>query len=193
MRYATGLPTAEFADLLTRLREEDVEGYPPSLGLRDSLRAAPIRMHHNVVHAVHAVIGEQSGVCRPTISRAIEAMTDAIIRALKDVLLTAGEVPEGCDFCLDGTLLPPAEVGGITANCGRGERGTTGMSVRILVLSGGRLVGGPPTPARGPCTTWPPQAPSGLLEGIDTSGWIADKGYIGRGMITPHKNPPTAS
>ena len=145
MRYATGLPTAEFADLLTRLREEEVEGYPPSLGLRDSPRAAPIRMHHNVVHAVHvvhAVIGEQSGVCRPTISRAIEAMTDAIIRALKDVLLTAGEVPEGCDFCLDGTLLPPAEVGGITANCGRGERGTTGMSVRILVLSGGRLVGG---------------------------------------------------
>ena len=103
MRYATGLPTAEFADLLTRLREEDVEGYPPSLGLRDSLRAAPIRMHHNVVHAV---IGEQSGVCRPTISRAIEAMTDAIIRALKDVLLTAEEVPQGCDFCLDGTLLP---------------------------------------------------------------------------------------
>ncbi len=60
-------------------------------------------MHHNVVHAV---IGEQSGVCRPMISRAIEAMTDAIVRALKDVLLTAEEVPEGCDFCLDGTLLP---------------------------------------------------------------------------------------
>ena len=24
---------------------------------------------------------------------------------------------------------------------------------------------------------------SGLLEGIDPSGWIADKGYVGRGMI----------
>ena len=45
-----------------------------------------------------------------------------------------------------------------------------------------------PTPA--PCTTWPHQAPSGLLDGIDPSGWIADKGYIGRGMITPHKKPP---
>ena len=22
------------------------------------------------------------------------------------------------------------------------------------------------------------------------SGWIADKGYIGKGMITPHKKPP---
>ena len=45
-----------------------------------------------------------------------------------------------------------------------------------------------PTPA--PCTTWPHQAPSGLLDGLDPSGWIADKGYIGRGMITPHKKPP---
>ena len=31
---------------------------------------------------------------------------------------------------------------------------------------------------------------SGLLDGIDPSGWIADKGYIGKGMITPHKKPP---
>ena len=34
MKYTTGLPTAKFADLLIRLREEGVEGYPPSLGLR---------------------------------------------------------------------------------------------------------------------------------------------------------------
>ena len=25
---------------------------------------------------------------------------------------------------------------------------------------------------------------------MDPSGWIGDKGYIGRGMITPHKKPP---
>ena len=32
---------------------------------------------------------------------------------------------------------------------------------------------------------------SGLLEGMDPSGWIGDKGYVGRRMITPHKKPPT--
>ena len=42
------------------------------------------------------VIGEQLGVSQPTISRAIKAMTDAITQALKDMLLTAEEVPEGC-------------------------------------------------------------------------------------------------
>ena len=68
MEYTTGLPTAKFADLLTliRLREEGVEGYPPSLGLRDSLRAVLIYMRHNMIQAV---IGEQVGVCWPTISR----------------------------------------------------------------------------------------------------------------------------
>ena len=33
MKYATGLSTPKFADLLIRLREEGVEGYPPSLGV----------------------------------------------------------------------------------------------------------------------------------------------------------------
>ena len=109
MEYTTGLPTAKFADLLTliRLREEDVEGYPPSLGLRDSLRAVLIYMRHNVIQAV---IGEQLGVSQSTISRAIGAVTDAIVRALKDVLLTAEEVPQGCDYVVDGTLYPLLEL-----------------------------------------------------------------------------------
>ena len=94
MKYTTGLPTPKFADLLIRLREEGVEGYPPSLGLRDSLREALIYMRHNIVQAV---IGEQLDVSQPTVSRAIGAMTGAIILALKDMLLTAEEVPEGCD------------------------------------------------------------------------------------------------
>lgn len=34
MDYTTGPPTDKFADPLIRLREEGVEGYPPSLGLR---------------------------------------------------------------------------------------------------------------------------------------------------------------
>ena len=103
MKYTTGLPTAKFADLLIRLREEGVEGYPPSLGLRDSLKAALIYMRHNIPQAV---IGEQLGVSQPTISRAVKALTGAIARILEGLLLTAEEVPEGCDYVLDGTLFP---------------------------------------------------------------------------------------
>ena len=103
MEYTTGLPTAKFADLLIRLREEGVEGYPPSMGLRNALKAALIYMRHNIPQAV---IGEQLNVSQSTVSRAVGAMTDAIARALKGLLLTAEEVPEGCDYVVDGTLFP---------------------------------------------------------------------------------------
>ena len=53
MKYTTGLPTAKFADLLIRLREEGVEDHPPSLGLRDSLRAALIYEGYSVGVCVH--------------------------------------------------------------------------------------------------------------------------------------------
>ena len=103
MECTTGLTDDEFDGLLAWLREEGVEGYPPILGLSGSLRATSMYLRQNIVQAV---IGEFPGVSQPTISRAIKAMTDAIVQALKDLLLTAEEVPEGCDFCLGGTLFP---------------------------------------------------------------------------------------
>ena len=59
MEYTTGLPTPKFADLLIRLREEGVEGYPPSMGLRNALKAVLIYMRHNIPQAV---IDEQLSV-----------------------------------------------------------------------------------------------------------------------------------
>ena len=103
MDYTTGLTDDEFDELLVRLREEDVEGRPPILGLSGSLRATLIHLRHNIVQAV---IGELLGVSQPTISRAVKALTGAIARILEGLLLTAEEVPQGCDFHLDGTLFP---------------------------------------------------------------------------------------
>ena len=47
MDYTTGLTDDEFDELLVRLREEGVEGYPPILGLSGSLRATLIHLRHN--------------------------------------------------------------------------------------------------------------------------------------------------
>ena len=69
------------------------------------------------------------------------------------------------------------------------KRGKTGMNNRILVLPGGRLVRAS-DPYPGSMHDVAALDASGLLEGIDPSRWIADKGYVGRGMITPHKKPP---
>ena len=133
---------------------------------------------------VQAVIGEFLGVCRPTASRAIKALTEAIFRTPAVLLLTAEEVPE----VVDGTLLPcpdwrrrrdPWSV----------KHGSAGMNVRILVrLDGEFMWASDPYP--GSMHDVAALDASGLLEGIDPSGWIGDKGYVGRGMITPHKKPP---
>ena len=128
---------------------------------------------------VQVVIGEQLGVPQSTISRAIGALTDAIVRALKDVLLTAEEVPEGCDYVVDGTLFPCWSWRN-HRELWSGKHGTTGMNVQILVLPSGRLVR-VSDPYPGSMHDAAALDASGLLDGIDPSGWIADKGYVGRG------------
>ena len=185
MDYTTGLTDDEFDELLVRLREEGVEGRPPILGLSGSLRATLIHLRHNIVQAA---IGELLGVSQPTISRAVKALTGAIARILEGLLLTAEEVPQGCDYVVDGTLFPCWSWRN-HRELWSGKHKATGVNVQILVLPDGGLVWAS-DPYPGSMHDVAALDASGLLEGIDPSGWIADKGYIGRGMITPHKKPP---
>ena len=186
MEYTMGLPTPKFADLLIRLREERVEGYPPSMGLRDSPRAALIPRAPQ-----HSAGGDRRAAgCVPAHDLAGHWGHDRCDRP----------GPEGT-CCSPRRRCPraatsawaapssPAGVGGITANYGRGEHGTTGMNVQILILPNGRLVRAS-DPYPGSMHDAAALNASGLLDGIDPSGWIADKGYIGRGMITPQQEAP---
>ena len=66
------------------------------------------------------------------------------------------------------------------------------MNVQILVLPDGGLVWAS-DPYPGSMHDVAAPGSSGLMDGLDTSGWIADKGYVGKGIITPHKKPPTAN
>ena len=114
----------EFDGLLARLRQEGVEECPPILGLSGSLRAALMYMRQNIVQAV---IGEILGVSQPTVSRAIKAITAAISRTLAVLLLTAEEVPEDCDYVVDGTLFP-CWSWRAHRELWSGKHGTTGMN-----------------------------------------------------------------
>ena len=185
-KYTMGLPTAKFADLLIRLREEGVEGRPTGMGLRNALKAALICLRATMWCRVgdrraagcvpaHDLAGHQGhdrrdhpGPEGPAAHRGGGA------RGLRTTWWTAPSSPAGASA--------------ITANRGRGEHRTTGVSARILVLPSGRLVwASDPYPGSMHDVAAPDA--SGLLDGIDPFGWIADKRYIGRGMITPHKKP----
>ena len=155
MECTTGLTDDEFDELLAWLREEGVEGYPPILGLSGSLTAALMYIRQNIVQAV---IGEQLGVSQPTVSRAIKAITAAIARTLTVLLLTAEEVPEDCD-CRGGRHPPPLP------GLARPPRSVVGQAQARGDERPGSWSGltegscGPPTPTRGPCTTWPHWTP----------------------------------
>ncbi|MFC2359602.1 MAG: transposase family protein, partial [Actinomyces dentalis] len=89
---------------------------------------------------------------------------------------------------MDGTLFPCPDWRG-RRDPWSVKHGCAGMSAQILVrLDGGLMWASDPYP--GSMHDVAALDASGLLDGIDPSGWIADKGYIGRGMITPHKKPP---
>ena len=136
MECTTGLTDDEFDELLAWLREEGVEGYPPILGLSGSLRAALMYIRQNIVQAV---IGEILGVSQPTVSRAIKAITAAIARTLTVLLLTAEEVPEDCDYVVDGTLFPCLDWHG-HRDLWSVKHKRAGMNVQILVRPDGRFV-----------------------------------------------------
>ena len=179
----------EFDGLLARLRQEGVEECPPILGLSGSLRAALMYMRQDIVQAV---IGERLGVSQPTVSRAIKAITAAISRTLAVLLLTAEEVPEDCDcrggrhpHPLPGLARPPRSVVGQAQTRGHERPGSWSGPTEGSC--------GPRGPYPGSMHDVAAPGASGLLEGMDPSGWIGDKGYVGRGMITPHKKPPTAN
>ena len=115
---------------------EGVEGYPPILGLSGSLSATLMYMRQNIVQAV---IGEILGVSQPTVSRAIKALTEAISRTPAVLLLTAKEVPEGCDYVVDGTLLPCPDWRD-RRDLWSVKHKRAGMNVQILVRPDGRFV-----------------------------------------------------
>ena len=89
---------------------------------------------------------------------------------------------------VDGTLFPCLDWHG-HRDLWSVKHGCAGMNVQILVRPDGRFVWAS-DPYPGSMHDVAALDASGLLDGIDPSGWTADKGYIGKGMITPHKKPP---
>ena len=113
--------------------------------------------------------------------------TELVTHALDGYLITAEEVAPGCDYVLDGTLMP-CWSWKAHPELWSGKHKRTGLNIQVLVTPAGRLVW-----VSDPCPGSTHDAAaldaSGLLEGLDVSGWVADKGYIGRGMITPPRKP----
>lgn len=162
----------------------DKKTWPPVLGL---YRAVVVTLTYLRRNRVQAEIAEAYAVSQPTISRAITTLTPLIEAVLHDHVPTADDLDQQASYLVDGTLLPCWSWTG-HPELYSGKHHTTGLNVQVAATLTGQLV-------------WISDAidgcrhdvacldESGVLTGMNPAHWVGDKGYVGRGMITPIKKP----
>jgi DDE superfamily endonuclease len=130
-------------------------------------------------------LAETYGVSQSTISRAISAITPPLARALARFVPVAEELVPGRQYIVDGTLLPCWSWAS-QPRLYSGKHKTTGMNVPVVCTLDGELVwiSDPVEGARHDVFCLDE---SGALHTLDPRDWTGDKGYVGRGMLTPIK------
>lgn len=188
MQYSTGLDKFQFLELCERVRAvAPVSTWPPSLGLKNSLRITLTYLRQN---RVEQELAEQYGVSQPTVSRAITAMSTLLEKVLAEFVPVADDLDPAAHYVIDGTLAPCWSWAG-QPELYSGKHKTTGYNLQVAADLAGRIAWvSDPLPGR----THDIKAlrAHGILEMIDPAQLVADKGYIGAGMITPLRKPINA-
>jgi DDE superfamily endonuclease len=118
---------------------------------------------------------------------ALRASRKLITKVLAPYVPTAEDLDGRCQYLVDGTLLPCWSWAAHPELCS-GKHKTTGMNVRIACTLAGKLawISDPIDGSRhdSHCLH-----ESGVLVTLDPADWIADKGYVGNGMVAPVRKP----
>jgi DDE superfamily endonuclease/Helix-turn-helix of DDE superfamily endonuclease len=188
MYHTTGLTKDEILDLCRMVRsaglEPGVNHWPPILGLYRSMVIALAYLRRN---RVQAELAEEYGVSQPTISRAIAGIIPLLEKVLRKYIPTADELDDKLQYIVDGTLLPCWSWAS-HPELYSGKHKTTGMSVQVACDLGGNLAW-ISDPTNGNRHDSYCLSESEVLRTLDPGNWMGDKGYIGKGMITPIKKP----
>lgn len=188
MKNTTGLTRpqiTELCELILASIPEPEWTWPPVLGLRTSVVVTLTYLRRN---RVQAEIAESYGVSQPTISRAITTMTPLIEAALRVWVPTAEDLDTTRgQYLVDGTLVP-CWSWKRHPELYSGKHHTTGMNLQVVSSRGGLLawISDPMPGSRHDVACLDA---SGVMDGMDPTNWFGDKGYIGRGIITPIKKP----
>lgn len=189
MHSTTGLTRKQIHWLCGRIRQmtagEAGTSWPPILGLFTSVQVTLTYLRRN---RTQADLAQTHGVSQATISRAVAALTELIGRALDEWVPVAEDLHEDAAYIVDGTLLP-CWSWATRPELYSGKHHTTGVTVQVAATLSGTLAWvSDPLPGCTHDTT--ALRTSGVLDTLDPSTWVADKGYQGTGMITPVRKPP---
>lgn len=188
MYHSTGFTKDAIIDFCAMIKSADVDSgtlpWPPVLGL---FRSVVVTLTYLRRNRAQAEIGEAFGVSQSTISRAVSAITALTAKVLAPYVPTAGDLDEGTQYIVDGTLLP-CWSWAAHPELYSGKHKTTGMNVQVACTITGQLawISDPIPGSRhdNHCL-----GESGVLLSMDPRNWLADKGYVGNNMITPFKKP----
>lgn len=185
MYSTTGLHPQQFLDLFWKIfQSHTTPTWPSSLGLRTSLTIALIYLRRN---RVQDDLAETYNVSQPTISRAISALIPLVKEATIEYTPTAEDLGDTEFYIVDGTLLP-CWSWAHTRELWSGKHKTTGYNVQIVVDLDGTIVW-ISDPVTGNHHDVYGLNASGVLDTVDPSRWLGDKGYIGTGIYTPIRKP----
>jgi hypothetical protein len=188
MYHTTGLTRGQIIDLCGRVNAAVAQGetasWPPVLGLFKSVVVAVTYLRRN---RVQAEIGETFGVSQPTISRAVTGLTAVLGRVVMDVVPVAEDLDARTQYVVDGTLLPCWSWHG-QRQLYSGKHKTTGLNVQVACDLDGRLawISDPVDGCRHDSAAL---MMSAALDTLQPANWLGDKGYLGKGMLTPIRKP----
>lgn len=165
------------------------------LGPFQSIRLVLASLRHNLEQEP---LAQLFGISQPTVSRVLTAWTPLIAAALEQNVPTADDLDPNTQLIIDGTLVP-CWAWRDKPELYSGKHHTTGVNLQVACTLTGHLAWvSDPVPGR----THDARAltESGLLDnnnmltGNDPTRYplirhIADKGYVGMGLITPVKKP----
>src|SRR5437588_10784591 len=136
---------------------------------------------------IQAEIGESYGVSQSTISRAVTALTPLLGTALAEYMPMAEDLHPHAHYIVDGTLLP-CWSWAPHPELYSGKHKTTGLNVQVACTLTGDLawISDPVDGSRhdNHCLN-----EANALTGVYPKNWVADRAYVGNGMITPIKKP----
>jgi hypothetical protein len=158
--------------------------WPPVLGLFKSVVVTLTYLRRN---RVQAEIAETFGVSQPTVSRAVTGVTAVLGSVVADEVPVAEDLDPRTQYIVDGTLLPCWSWHS-HRELYSGKHKTTGLNVQVACDLAGRLawISDPVDGCRHDSAAL---QLSGVVDTLDPGNWIGDKGYIGKGMITPIRKP----
>jgi hypothetical protein len=188
MYHTTGFARDDIVELCANVHiaatESGQSPWPPILGLFKAVVATLTYLRRN---RVQAEIAEMFQVSQPTISRAVTGLTPLLGQVLADYVPVAEDLDPRTQYIVDGTLLPCWSWAD-EPQLYSGKHRTTGLNVQVVCDLSGRLAW-VSDPVKGHRHDTAALRLSNVLDTLEPANWIGDKGYIGKGMITPIRKP----